>query len=124
MTDVAWFREPAGDDPGTLNACYNALDLHVIRGRADEVAMSLGGTGRTFAWLLTEVAACGGVLRAFGVGVGDRVVLGSLPAETGVIAALAVARVGALAAYDNSPGADGKVTVGGAEGGGHVQRRR
>ena len=34
---VTWFRAPDGDDPGTLNACYNALDIHVIRGRADEV---------------------------------------------------------------------------------------
>jgi acyl-CoA synthetase (AMP-forming)/AMP-acid ligase II len=114
--DVTWFRAPSGDDPGTLNACYNALDLHVIRGRADDDAVSLGGTARSFAWLLTEVAACAGVLRAFGVGVGDRVVLGSLPAEPGVVAALAVARIGAVAAYDDSPGADGPVQVRGVHG--------
>ncbi|WP_374456495.1 AMP-binding protein [Nocardioides sp.] len=111
MAEVTWFRPPSGDDPGTLNACYNALDLHVIRGRADDIALSLDGGGRTYAWLLTEVAACAGVLRAFGIGVGDRVVLGSLPAESGVVAVLAVARVGAVAAYDNSPGAEGHVQV-------------
>ena len=33
-TTIDWFRKPA-DSPadGTLNACYNALDRHVIRGR-------------------------------------------------------------------------------------------
>lgn len=109
--EVTWFRTPSADDPGTLNACYNALDLHVIRGRADDVAASVGGTERSFAWLLTEVAACAGVLRAFGVGVGDRVVLGSLPAEAGLVAALAVARVGATATYDDSAGAEGRVVL-------------
>lgn len=111
MTDVTWFRAPSGGDPGTLNACYNALDIHVIRGRADDEAVSLGGQSRTYAWLLTEVAACAGVLRAFGVGVGDRVVLGSLPAEEAVVAALAAARVGAVVAYDDSAGAEGPVQV-------------
>lgn len=111
MAEVTWFRAPSGDDPGTLNACYHALDIHVVRGRADDVAVSLDGRDRTFAWLLTEVAACAGVLRAFGTGAGDRVVLGSLPAEAGVVAVLAVARVGAVAAYDDSPGAEGRVQV-------------
>jgi hypothetical protein len=114
--DVTWFRAPGEDDPGILNACYNALDIHVVRGRADDVAVSLDGRDRTYAWLLTQVAACGGVLRAFGTGVGDRVVLGSLPAETGVIAVLAAARIGAVAAYDDSPGAEGHVQVRSVEG--------
>ncbi len=119
MSDVIWFRAPAGDDSGTLNACYNALDIHVVRGRADDVALALDGTERTFAWLLTEVAACAGVLRAFGVGVGDRIVLGWVPPETAVVVVLAAARVGALVAYDNSPGAQGRVQVAatGPEGG-------
>jgi hypothetical protein len=39
MPDVSWFRAPADDDPGTLNACYDALDIHVIRGRAEEIAL-------------------------------------------------------------------------------------
>ncbi len=111
MTEVTWFRPPSGDDPGTLNACYNALDIHVIRGRADDDAVSLDGRGRTYAWLLTEVAACAGVLRAFGTDVGGRVVIGSLPAEEAVVAALAAARVGAVVAYDDSPGAEGPVQV-------------
>lgn len=117
MADISWFRAPSGDDPGTLNACYHALDLPVIRGRADEVALDLGDGPRTYAWLLTEVAACGGVLRAFGVDVGDRVVLGALPLESGVVAALAVARVGGVAVHDDTPGAEGRVVVRELDGG-------
>ena len=117
MPDVTWFRAPADDDPGTVNACYNALDIHVVRGRADDVALALGGTDHTFAQLLTEVAACAGVLRAFGIGVGDRLVLGWVPPETAVVVVLAAARVGALVAYDNSAGAHGRVQVAATEGG-------
>ena len=117
MPDVTWFRAPADDDPGTVNACYNALDIHVVRGRADDVVLALGGTDHTFAQLLTEVAACAGVLRAFGIGVGDRLVLGWVPPETAVVVVLAAARVGALVAYDNSAGAHGRVQVAATEGG-------
>lgn len=117
MPDVIWFRAPADDDPGTLNACYNALDIHVVRGRADDVALALDGADHTFAQLLTEVAACAGVLRAFGIGVGDRLVLGWVPPETAVVVVLAAARVGALVAYDDSPGARGRVQVAATEGG-------
>ena len=49
-------------------------------------ALVIDGTDHTFARLLTEVAACAGVLRAFGVEVGDEVSLGPLPAETAVVA--------------------------------------
>lgn len=117
MVDVAWFRTPADGDPGTLNACYVALDLPVIRGRADEVALTIDGTDHTFARLLTEVAACAGVLRAFGVDVGDEVALGPLPGETAVVAALAVARVGGVAAYDESPSPSAKVRLSATEAG-------
>jgi acyl-CoA synthetase (AMP-forming)/AMP-acid ligase II len=113
--EVAWFRPPA-EDAGTLNACYNALDIHVIRGRAEEVALADPPRDWTFARLLTEVAACAGVLRAFGVGVGDRVAIGFVPVPTAVIVVLAVARVGAVAVYDNSAAPEAKVQVGGADG--------
>ena len=109
-----WFRPPADGDPGTLNACYEALDIHVVRGRADDIATTIEGRELSYARLLTEVAACAGVLRAFGVGLGDRVVVGELSPEGRVVAPLAVARVGAVAAYDNSPGAEGRVQVSGA----------
>jgi hypothetical protein len=108
---VNWFRPPADGDPGTLNACYEALDIHVVRGRADDVAATIDGRELSYARLLTEVAACAGVLNAFGVGLGERVVVGGLSPEGRVVVPLAVARVGALAAYDSSPGAEGRVRV-------------
>lgn len=111
MTPVNWFRPPADGDPGTLNACYEALDIHVVRGRADDVAATVDGQHHTFARLLSEVAACAGVLRACGVGLGDRVVVGGLSPQTCLVVPLAVARVGALAAYDDSAGAEGRVRV-------------
>lgn len=117
MADVHWFRAPTDGDAGTLNACYSALDIHVIRGRADDVALPDPDRDWTFARLLTEVAACGGVLRAFGVVVGDRVVLSDLPRATGVVAALAVARLGGVGTYDNSGGADAAVQVRAGEAG-------
>ena len=110
-TGVTWFRAPSDGHPGILNACYNALDIHVVRGRADDAAVHLDGTEHTFAWLLTEVAACAGVLRAFGVDVGDQVALGGVPQGTTVVTVLAAARVGAVVQYDDSPGATGKVVV-------------
>jgi hypothetical protein len=116
-TGVTWFRAPVDDHPGILNACYNALDIHVVRGQADDVAVHLDGTGHTFAWLLTEVAACAGVLRAFGVEVGDQVALGAVPHGAGVVSVLAAARVGAVVQYDDSLGAAGKVVVHGTSDG-------
>jgi acyl-coenzyme A synthetase/AMP-(fatty) acid ligase len=110
-TGVTWFRAPTDDDPGTLNACYNALDIHVVRGHADDVAIDLDGSARSFARLLTEVAACAGVLRAFGADVGHQVAVGAVPQETGVVVLLAAARVGAVVQYDDSPGAVGTVVV-------------
>ena len=111
MPDVNWFRSPSGDDPGTLNACYHALDIHVIRGHAEEVALADPDGDWTFARLLTEVGACAGVLRAFGVGLGDEVAVGPVPRVRGIVVALAVARVGAVSAYDAPPGAEVKVAV-------------
>ena len=103
--DIDWIRRPAdadgGSTGGTLNLCFNALDRHVVRGLADEVAirvdrLTAGRTEHTFARLLEDVAAFGGVLRAFGVGPGERV-LSRLPmGADGLVAALATARVGAV----------------------------
>jgi hypothetical protein len=108
--EVAWFRPPA-DDAGTLNACYNALDIHVIRGRADEIALADPTGDVTFARLLTEVAACAGVLRAFGIGLGDEVAIGRVPRVTGIVVTLAAARVGAVSVYDVPPAPDTTMVV-------------
>ena len=58
MSDVHWFRAPTDGDAGTLNACYDALDIHVVRGHADDVALTDPDGDWTFARLLTDVAAC------------------------------------------------------------------
>jgi hypothetical protein len=98
--DIDWIHRP-GHSEGTLNLCFNALDRHVVRGLADEVAIRVdrftaGRTEHTFARLLEDVAAFGGVLGAFGVGPGKRV-LSRLPMGLdALVAALASARVGAL----------------------------
>lgn len=111
MPHPHWFRAPTDGDPGTLNACYEALDIHVILGRAEDLAITLDGVDLTYARLLTEVAACAGVLRAFGVDLGHQVALGAVPQDVGVVAVLAAARVGAVVQHDDTPGAEGTVVL-------------
>jgi hypothetical protein len=96
---VDWFRKPLADDPGTLNACFNALDRHVVRGKAEAFAVELDGRAWTYADLLAEVGAFAGALRAFGVGPGEGVLVGPLPGHHEVVASLAVARLGAVRWY-------------------------
>jgi propionyl-CoA synthetase len=87
---------------GVLNTCYNALDRHVVAGRADQLALvhdsPVTGTQRsfTYAQLLDQVARFGGVLRALGVEKGDRVVIYMPMVPEAVIAMLACARIGAV----------------------------
>jgi propionyl-CoA synthetase len=87
---------------GRLNTCYNALDRHVIAGRADQVALiydsPVTGTVRryTYAELLELVARFAGVLRGLGVGPGDRVVIYLPMVPEAVVAMLACARIGAI----------------------------
>jgi propionyl-CoA synthetase len=91
-----WFRG------GVLNTAYNALDRHVIAGRAEQPAIHydspVTGTRRTltYADLLEQVARFGGVLRALGVEPGDRVVIYLPMVPEAVIAMLACARIGAV----------------------------
>lgn len=97
---IDWFRKPdRSPADGTGNAAYNALDRHVVRGRADEVAAELEARAWTYADLLAESAAFAGVLRAFGVGLGDEVVVGRLPETHAALVALAAARLGATCRY-------------------------
>ena len=85
-----------------MNTCYNALDLHVESGRADQLALvydsPLTGTTRrfTYAELLNKVARFAGVLAGHGVGRGDRVIIYMPMVPQAVIAMLACARLGAV----------------------------
>jgi propionyl-CoA synthetase len=111
---VDWITKPtrALDDsrppfyrwyPGAgLNTCYNALDRHVVNGRADQPALVYDSpvTGSsatyTYAQLLEQVAAFAGALRALGVVKGDRVVIYMPMVPEAVVAMLACARLGAV----------------------------
>ncbi|MGD8199950.1 propionyl-CoA synthetase [Ornithinimicrobium sp. W1679] len=87
---------------GRLNVCFNALDRHVVHGRADQTALiydsPVAGTKRsyTYAQLLDLVARFAGVLRDLGVAKGDRVVVYMPMVPEAVVAMLACARIGAV----------------------------
>ena len=111
---VDWIRAPQrvldDDTPpfyrwypdGVLNTCYNALDRHVVGGRADQPALvydsPVTSTVRTYSYadLLELVARFAGVLRALGVEEGDRVVIYMPMVPEAVVAMLACARIGAV----------------------------
>jgi propionyl-CoA synthetase len=84
------------------NTCYNALDRHVEEGRGAQPALiydsPLAGAQAsfTFAELRDAAARCAGVLRALGVGKGDRVVIYMPMVPETVVAMLACARIGAI----------------------------
>jgi propionyl-CoA synthetase len=112
--DIDWFTRPkqvldAENPPfyrwfpdGGLNVCFNALDRHVVHGRADQAALvydsPVAGSRRTYTYaqLLDQVARFGGVLRDLGVGKGDRVVIYLPMIPEAVVAMLACARIGAV----------------------------
>ncbi|TFC92438.1 AMP-binding protein [Cryobacterium sp. TMT4-31] len=95
-TDYSWFAD------GTLNTSYNALDRHVLAGRGDHTALiydsAMTGTRIRLSYrdLLDRVARFAGVLRANGVGRGDRVIVYLPMIPEAVVAMLACARIGAV----------------------------
>jgi propionyl-CoA synthetase len=84
------------------NTCYNCVDRHVERGRADQAAIihdsPITGSKRTitYADLLAEVTALAAVLQDRGVGKGDRVIVYMPMVPEAAIAMLACARIGAI----------------------------
>src|SRR5258708_16530301 len=87
---------------GELNTCYNALDRHVERGRADQPALiydsPVTGTIRSTSYreLRDLVARFAGVLAGLGVERGDPVILYMPIRPEAAIAMLACARLGAI----------------------------
>jgi propionyl-CoA synthetase len=87
---------------GRLNTCYNALDVHVDRGRGKQLALIYDSpvtqTVRSFTYLALrdEVARFAGALRRQGVEQGDRVIIYMPMVPEAVIAMLACARLGAI----------------------------
>jgi propionyl-CoA synthetase len=87
---------------GVLNTCYNALDLHIDRGRGKQRALvydsPVTDTIRafTYAELRDEVAHVAGALRRQGIARGDRVIIYMPMVPEAVVAMLACARIGAV----------------------------
>ncbi|MCW8908335.1 MAG: AMP-binding protein, partial [Sedimenticola sp.] len=87
---------------GELNTCYNALDRHVEKGRADQAALIYDSPvtdtkqSFTFRELRDRVAAFAGVLRDLGVQKGDRVIVYMPMIPEAPVAMLACARLGAI----------------------------
>ena len=87
---------------GVLNTCYNALDLHIDRGRGKQRALvydsPVTDTVKTFTFfeLRDEVARMAGALRRQGITKGDRVIIYMPMVPEAVIAMLACARIGAV----------------------------
>src|SRR5262245_47246745 len=87
---------------GMVNTCYNALDLHIDRGRGKQRALiydsPVTGTVRvfTYAELREAVARCAGALARLGITRGDRVIIYMPMVPEAVIAMLACARIGAI----------------------------
>jgi propionyl-CoA synthetase len=87
---------------GRLNTCYNAIDVHIERGRGKQVALiydsPVTSTVKrfTYAPLRDEVARLAGALVRAGVERGDRVVIYMPMVPEAVFAMLACARIGAI----------------------------
>lgn len=87
---------------GELNTCYNAVDRHVAKGRADQVAVIYDSpvTGTiekyTYRELRDLVAIFAGALRDLGIGKGDTVIIYMPMIPQAAIAMLACARIGAV----------------------------
>jgi propionyl-CoA synthetase len=111
---IDWY-EPAAKvfDPGmglygrwfagaVCNTCFNAVDRHVARGRGGQNAIiydsPVTGVKRavSYAELLAEVKTLAAILRDFGVGKGDRVILYMPMTPEAVFAMLACVRIGAI----------------------------
>jgi propionyl-CoA synthetase len=87
---------------GVCNTCWNAVDRHVLGGRADQPAIiydsPVTGAKQTISYvdLQTKTQVLAGILKDFGVGKGDRVVLYMPMVPEAVVAMLACARIGAV----------------------------
>lgn len=91
-----WFSD------GTINTCYNCLDVHVQNGRGTQDALlydsPLTNTKirYTYSELLDEVSRFAGALTNLGVQTGDRVVIYMPMIPQAIIAMLACTRIGAV----------------------------
>lgn len=109
--ELSWFKQPAGEDPGSLNLCFNALDRHVVHGRAETVALVAGDVRLDFATLVERAASLGGALRSLGVGRGVPVSVELPPGVERLLVLLAVLRLGAVYVEGSAPGVEPHLAV-------------
>ena len=87
---------------GKTNLCYNAVDRHVLEGRAEKAALIWESTAQgksetiTYGELYRSVNRFAGVLSNLGVGRGDRVAIYLPMVPEAVVAMLACVRIGAI----------------------------
>lgn len=85
---------------GMLNTCYNAVDVHVDQGRADQTALIYDSpvtdtiTKYTYAELKERVAKVAGFLKGLGIEKGETVIIYMPMIPESVISMLACARLG------------------------------
>src|SRR5210317_983862 len=112
--DIFWFKKPTkilnkSNPPfykwfedGVTNTCYNALDLHIDKGRGEKRAIiydsPITGTKKkiTYNELRDSVALFAGALKNQGINKGDRVIIYMPMIPEAVIAMLACGRIGAV----------------------------
>ncbi|UCG78151.1 MAG: propionyl-CoA synthetase [Nitrospirota bacterium] len=87
---------------GEMNTCYNAVDRHVEKGRADQTAIIYDSPVTdtvqkiTYKELLDLVSRFAGVLKSLGVSKGDTVIIYMPMVPHAAVAMLACARLGAV----------------------------
>jgi propionyl-CoA synthetase len=112
--EVFWFKKPTkildkSNPPfykwfndGVTNTCYNALDVHIDKGKGQKTALIYDSpiTGNkskfTYEELKAQVSKFAGGLKDQGVNKGDRVIIYMPMIPEAVIAMLACARIGAI----------------------------
>lgn len=87
---------------GELNACYNAVDRHILAGNGNKVALIHDSPQTstiqkiTYNELLKKISLLAGVLADMGVGKGDVVIIYMPLIPETIIAILATTRLGAV----------------------------
>jgi len=112
--DIFWFKKPTKIlnknnapfykwfEDGITNTCYNALDLHIEKGKGEKIALIYDSpiTGNkaqfTFNELKSKVSKFAGALDNLGVKKGDRIVIYMPMIPEAVVAMLACGRIRAI----------------------------
>ncbi len=113
-SDIFWYKKPSkilnSDNPpfykwfqdGTTNTCYNAIDLHVKKGKGDKLAIIYDSPITnsqkkiTYKELQDQVSIFAGALSKQGIKKGDRVIIYMPMIPEAVIGMLGCARIGAI----------------------------